>query len=200
MTFADKGTSFRIWDSWEQRAIVSLALLYPSKATEIEKGTVMKKGIIALMACVFALCLALVGCGGSGGSGGDAKAAWVGTWDLVEMEENGEVTGSEDIEMLKSLGLEVYLELNEDGAGSLVLFGEPMTGKWEAKSATEGSFTIEGQTVDMKIADSKLNMEQNGSKLTFQKGEARSGSAAAASSAAASSEAASGSASSSSAS
>ncbi len=145
----------------------------------------MKKGVIALLACVFALCLALVGCGGGSGSSGDVKAAWVGTWDLVEMEENGEVTGSEDLEMLRSLGLDVYLELNQDGTGSLVLFGEAMDGKWEAKSATEATFTLEGQTVDMKIADSKLAMEQNGSKLTFKKGEARSSSAAAASSASA---------------
>ena len=140
----------------------------------------MKKGIIALMACVFALSLALVGCSG-GGSGADAKAAWVGTWDLVEMEENGQVTGSEDLEMLRSLGLDVYLELSEDGKGALVLFGEAMNGTWEAKSATEASFTYEGQTIEMKIADSKLTMEQNGSKLTFQKGEARSSSSASAS-------------------
>lgn len=159
----------------------------------------MKKGIIAMMACVFALCLALVGCGGSGGSGGDAKAAWVGTWDLTEMEESGQVTGSDDLQMLRDLGLDVYLELGQDGTGSLVLFGEPMTGKWEAKSASEASFTYEGETIGMKIADGKLTMEQGGSKLTFEKGAERSGSAAA-SSAAASSAAASGSASSSSAS
>ncbi|MBQ9041756.1 MAG: lipocalin family protein [Eggerthellaceae bacterium] len=151
----------------------------------------MKKGIIALLACVFALSLSLVGCGGGGGNAADAKAAFIGTWDLVEMEENGEVTGSEDLDMLKALGLDVYLELNEDGTGALVLFGEAMNGTWEAKSATEGTFKIENETVDMKIADSKLTMEQSGAKLTFAKGEARSSSAAAASSEAASSEAAS---------
>lgn len=137
----------------------------------------MKKGIVALMACVFALSLALVGCGGGGG-GADAKAAWVGTWDLYEMEENGSVTSSDDIEMLKALGLDVYLDLGQDGKASLVLFGEAMDGTWEAKSTTEATFTMEGQTVSMAIADSKLTMEQNGSKLVFKKGEARSGSAA----------------------
>jgi len=151
----------------------------------------MKKGIIALMACMFALCLALVGCGGSGGSGADAKAAWVGTWDLVEMEESGQVTGREDLETLKSLGLDVYLEINQDGTGSLVLFGESMSGTWEAKSATEGTFTLEGQKIDMKIADSKLTMDQNGAKLVFEKGTPRSSSAAAASASATSASAAS---------
>ena len=149
----------------------------------------MKKGIIvALFACVFALSLALVGCGGGGG---DVKAAWVGTWDLTEMEEGGQVTGSEDIEMLKGLGLTVNLELKEDGTGALVLFGESMDGKWEAKSATDATFTYEGQTINMKITDGKLTMEQNGSKLTFVKGTASSASASAASAASASASAAS---------
>ena len=138
----------------------------------------MKKGlIVGLFACVFALSLALVGCGG----GGDVKAAWVGTWDLSEREEDGEVTSSDDIQMLKELGLTVQLELKEDGTGALVLFGESMQGKWEAKSATDATFTYEGQTINMKIADGKLTMEQNNSKLTFVKGTASSASASAAS-------------------
>lgn len=149
----------------------------------------MKKGIfVALFACVFALSLALVGCGGGGG--GDAKASWVGTWDLTEMEENGEVTGPDDISMLKDLGLSVELDLKDDGTGALVLFGESMEGKWEAKSATDATFTYEGQTINMKVADGKLTMEQNNSKLTFAKGAASSsGSAAASASAAAESSA-----------
>ena len=37
-----------------------------------------KKGVMALMACVFALCLALVGCGSNEAAN---KAAFVGTWE-----------------------------------------------------------------------------------------------------------------------
>ena len=143
----------------------------------------MKKGIIALLACMFALSLALVGCGGGGG---DAKAAWVGSWDLVEMEENGQVTTSDDLQMLKDLGITVTLELNEDGTAALVIFGEKAEGEWEAKSATEGTFKAEDAAVDMKIADGKLTMEQNGEKLVFEKAEAAAGSSAAASDSAAS--------------
>lgn len=133
----------------------------------------MKKGVIALLACVFALSLALVGCGGAGG--GDVKSAWVGTWDLYEMEENGQLTSSDDVELLKSYGIDVYLELNEDGTGSLVLFNADSTtdGEWEAASTTSGTFTAKGQTIDMSIADGKLIMEQGGTKFTFVAGEAR---------------------------
>lgn len=131
-----------------------------------------KKGVIALMACVFALCLALVGCGG--GNNAEAnKAAFTGTWDLVEMDQNGQVTGSDDLETLKSLGLEVYVNLNQDGTAALVLFGDAMEGTWEAASTTAGTLTLEGQQVNMTIEDSKLKFEQEGASLTFQKGEAK---------------------------
>lgn len=130
-----------------------------------------KKGVIALTACVFALCLALVGCGTS--SSESNKSAFTGTWDLVEMEQDGEVTNSDDLEKLKSLGLEVYVNLNEDGTVALVLFGEPMEGTWEATSATAGTLTLKGQQVNMTIEDSKLKFAQEGASLTFQKGEAK---------------------------
>ena len=129
-----------------------------------------KKYLIALFSCAFALCLALVGCGDNGAS---AKAAFTGTWDLVEMSQGDQVTGSDELETLKSLGLEVYVNLNEDGKSALVLFGEVIDGTWEANSTTEGTITMEGQQVSMKIADSKLTFEQEGAKLTFQKGQAK---------------------------
>ena len=151
-----------------------------------------KKGIIALLSCVFALCLALVGCGGN--SEADNKAAFTGTWDLVEMSQGNEVTGSDELNTLKSLGLEVYVNLNEDGTSALVLFGEVINGTWQATSTTAGTITMEGQNVNMSIADSKLSFEQEGAKLTFQKGEAKqvpSSSSSAASESSSASEAAS---------
>ena len=129
-----------------------------------------KKGVIALMACVFALCLALVGCGDNAAAN---KAAFTGTWDLVEMNQDGQVTGSDDLETLKSLGLEVYVNLNEDGTAALVLFGEAMNGNWEATSTTAGTITLDNQKVDMTIEDSKLKFAQENASLTFQKGEAK---------------------------
>ena len=167
-----------------------------------EKGPEMKKAIVALC-CVFALSLALVGC--SAGGAANPKAAWVGTWDLSEMESNGSTTSSEELETLRSLGLDVYMELNEDGTSALVLFGESMPGTWEAKSAEEATLTMSESSsapITMKMADSKITMEQNGSKMVFKKGEKRtasSSSASASASASAASASASGSSSSSSA-
>lgn len=131
-----------------------------------------RKVIVAVLSCVFACCLALVGCG-SGGANNAAKEAFMGTWDLVEMNENGEVTTQEDIETLKAFGLEVYVNLNEDGSSELVVFGDAKEGSWEAKSETEGSMTIDGELVNMSIADERLTVEQGESSLVFVKGEAK---------------------------
>lgn len=133
-----------------------------------------KKGVIAAISCAFALCLALAGCGGgqsSADAAKEAKEAFAGTWDLVEMTQDGEQTGAEDLEMLKSLGLEVFVNLEEDGTAALVLFGTPLEGTWEAASTTEGTLVLDGQEVAMTITDSKLTFEDQGSSLTFEKGE-----------------------------
>ena len=130
-----------------------------------------KKVLIAVFACVCALCVALVGCTDEKAA---AKAAFSGTWDLVELTQGEEVTSSQDLDTLRNLGLEVFLNLNEDNTAALVMFGEALDGKWEATSKTEGTLTLEDQTITMKIADSKLTLEQQGSKLTFQKGQAKS--------------------------
>ena len=162
----------------------------------------MKKlGIITSLCCALVLSLALFGCGGGSGSGSAsgqndaeaAKAAFKGTWDLVSMTQNGEETSKDDISMLAALGLEVYLNLNEDGTAELVFFGESMSGSWEASSTTQGSVTLDGSAVEMKIEGENLLMEQSNASLTFKKGTARSASSQAAaskSSAAASSAAA----------
>lgn len=143
----------------------------------------MKKGVVVLLACMFALSLLLVGCGG----GGDAKADWTGTWEVVEAEENGKATDADSLQMLKDLGIDTYLELNEDGTGRFVKFGEAFEGTWETKSASEGSFTVGEQANAMSVADDKLVLNYGSDKFTFEKGESRSDGSAASSESASSS-------------
>lgn len=136
-----------------------------------------KKAIIALIAGIFALSLALVGCSGnSGGSGEDptaaAKKAFTGTWDMVEMSQGDDITGSDDIETLKALGLEVYLNLNEDNTAEFVMFGEAIEGTWEASSPTSGHLDLGTAVGDMTLADERLTFEQDGSSITFARSDA----------------------------
>jgi len=136
-----------------------------------------KKGLIALVICVFAFSLTLVGCGGSKENAEDpvatAKKAFIGTWDMVEMTQGSDVTGPDDIETLKALGMEVYLNLNENGKADFVVFGENLEGTWTASSPTSGTLDLGTAQGNMTISDSQLKFEQDGSSITFKKGEAK---------------------------
>ncbi len=129
----------------------------------------MKRILKAILASLV-LCLALAACGGGGGSAAepvDYKADFVGTWEISKMVQDGEETSTEDLDLMKQYGLNVYLELNEDGTSSLELFGEPMEGTWEATAAGNGTITIDGQSVSMVLDGNLLTLEQEGSTLSF---------------------------------
>jgi len=128
----------------------------------------MKKyRILIIAACVAVVAsLALVGCFGGKGK---ADAAWVGNYKLVEMAENGEVTGADDLATLEALGLTVTLSMNEDHTAVLDMFGETMSGTWEAKSTSAGTLTMQNQKIDLSLSNGRLTMSQNGTSLTFQK-------------------------------
>ena len=143
----------------------------------------IKAGLAGLFAAM--LCFAVAGCGAGGGAD-DPKAAFIGSWTLAEL--SGENSASaEDIELMKSLGITVDMTLNEDGTGSLDLFGEVMDGEWSATSATQATLTLKGEAVDLTLADDKLSMTQDGAEMIFVKSAAASSSQASSAPAAASS-------------
>ena len=53
------------------------------------------------------------------------------------------------------------------------MFGEPLDGTWEAKSATEAKFTIDGSPITATITDGKLQMTDDGYAMTFERGEVK---------------------------
>ena len=133
--------------------------------------------VCALVACAMTLCLALTGCGGGGATNDkDAKEAFIGSWKLAGMVSDGEEATAEDIAMLDAFGMSVGLNVNEDGTCALIMFGEPLDGTWEAKSATEAKFTIDGSPITATIADGKLQMTDGGYAMTFERGEVKANS------------------------
>lgn len=125
----------------------------------------MKKGLklCAILACAFALCLALVGCGDDAEA---KKKPFVGTWELTEMD--GATT--DDIQLLKDWGMAVECTFSNDGAFKMSLFDQGVEGTWEAKSTTEGSIKTNEGSADMTISDGKLSFEDgSGNKMTFSK-------------------------------
>ncbi len=125
--------------------------------------------IVAMLAMVFAL----AGCsGGFGGLLQDGSKNFIGDWKLVGMEEDGDVMSEDDIASLEDYGLSVGLTVNEDGTFTLAYFGTELNGEWSAKSATEAEFDVDGEKAIATLADEKISIEQNDSKLVFGKGKA----------------------------
>ncbi|MBP3866369.1 MAG: hypothetical protein J6D25_00980 [Eggerthellaceae bacterium] len=123
-----------------------------------------KIGIIAALVCAFVLCFALVGCGG----GSVDKTKFTGTWTLESGSD--ENLDADSIELMKSLGLEVNLTLNDDDTGKLDMFGQQEAVTWEATSATEGKLSMEGSgSANLKVEDNKLVMSDDSSSMTFAK-------------------------------
>lgn len=90
----------------------------------------------------------------------------VGYYELYEMSSDDEDYSYEDLQNLKSLGLEVTLELRDDKTGTLNLFGETMDLTYDNKN-----MTVDGEYAPYKVDDNKITMEQDGQKLVFQKAE-----------------------------
>lgn len=120
----------------------------------------MKKSIALVMAMMFVFVLA--GCGG----GGSKESAQVGSWKLVSFETGGQST---DLSQLEQMGMTGILTLTEDKKASLDLFGETMSGTWEADGDSGVALTFEGTTQKGTIASGKMTLEQDGDKLVFEK-------------------------------
>lgn len=121
--------------------------------------TKMNKVLAVAMALI--MVLALAACGGGSGSG---KAAVVGTYTLYEMTTEG-TTISND--MLTSLGMdEIFLEMKEDGTGSMTIDGEASGFKWDDKNIHDETT---GDDIGYTYKDGKLTMNWDGSTMVFQK-------------------------------
>ena len=126
-----------------------------------------KLGIIAVCAMALALCFALVGCGGVD------KSKYTGDWQLAYGSD--ENLDADSIALMESLGLKVVLTLNEDGTGSLDMFGSKLSVSWEAKSNTEGTLTMNDNGTDTS-ADLSLSeggeltiTDSTGASMTFKR-------------------------------
>ena len=106
------------------------------------------------------------GAGAAGAAAGLATSSssngtdWaVGTWTLYEItdtDEPDEAVSPEEVQQLDAMGMTVTMTLNEDGTGSMDMFGEPYNVTWE--DAGGGTYTIylEGSPATAMLADAYL--------------------------------------------
>lgn len=123
----------------------------------------MKKLSTAL-ALAFALVLsfALVGCGGGSK---DYSENFVGTWKLTSMSD----TSEEDLEFLEAFGMTILLDFNEDKTLSMDVMGESLEGTWEAKSASECTLTVDGESMTATLSGEELTLSSDGEEMGFKK-------------------------------
>lgn len=118
-------------------------------------------GVVAALCCVLALCFALVGCGGSA-----SKADYTGDWKLASSSDANYDEAS--IKLMRSLGKDVSLTLNDDGKGTLTMLDDQTSVTWEAKSGTEGKLKAGDTETSLTLEGDKLTMDDyKGSSYTF---------------------------------
>ena len=123
----------------------------------------MKKLLsITALALVIALSLAFTGCSGAQK---DASANFQGSWKMTNVAGATE----DDIALMEAFGMNVVLDLNEGKTAVLNMMGEEMSGTWEAKSETECTLTIEGDSVTGNLSGEELTFAIEGEEMTFKK-------------------------------
>lgn len=128
----------------------------------------MKRILLSFVVCS-ALVLGLAGCASSNNDEAQSRDAFSGHWDLVQIDSGNDTVEQEDLDRLRSQGLDVYLVLTEDGAATLSLFDGITEGSWTPKNKTEASLSLDnGETITMTISDDVLSMGQNGQALHFE--------------------------------
>lgn len=127
----------------------------------------MKRRAIALLACAFALCLALASCGGSGAKN-DAES-FIGTWKLTSIEGENTPISESEMELMESMGMSITLTLSEDRSAAFDFLGEALTGTWEAKGGSTAVFNSGGDSINLTLADGKLTMSYENDSMVFIK-------------------------------
>ena len=126
----------------------------------------MKKilATIVALAGAMALSFVLVGCGGGG-----AQQTIAGDWTLYEITgDEASAASPEDVQSLADMGMTVTMTLNEDGTGTMNMFGEQMDLTWET---TDSGFSIaiQGDAAPATLTDNgNLSVDAgDGSALVF---------------------------------
>lgn len=133
--------------------------LFAIEREEEEMGKKIGR-ILAIVACAFALCLVVTACGSS------KKYAeeFVGHYQIVSMDYDGESISEDDMESLREWGLDVVMVLDEDGTGEINLMGEVSDVTWEATGEGEGTIVLDGEYGgNISLADGQLTITEDGS-------------------------------------
>ena len=99
----------------------------------------------------------------------DENAAVVGDWTAVEFDsEEFEDLSDEELAMVEEMLSAITLSFDADGTGVLSMDGEDEAFEW-ADNGDTISMTKDGDTIEAKLSDGKLVMEDEGMTIVFKK-------------------------------
>ncbi len=116
----------------------------------------VKKLLLSLM--VLVVIFSLVACGGG--------SKFVGEWQSVAIEENGKKYEGEY--MGQTLNNLMQLEIKKDSTLVLKDMGFSVEGTWSEKDGV-GTFTVEDESINGKIIDKQLVLEDGEFKIYLEK-------------------------------
>lgn len=135
----------------------------------------MRRMRIATLAIAAALAAMLGACGGGATDGVDIpsleslEAGFVGTWEIESATStDGDIT-ADDIEAMNDLGMNVTVDLGDDGTMLIDVFGDQTTGTWEIKDENTLTLSVEGEPLDAPVEDGMLTLSYEGQTMTFEK-------------------------------
>ena len=111
---------------------------------------------LALLAVCVVLACVLVLAHGCRHDRQETANALVGTWELYQRIGGEAAASPEDVARAKSEGLVVYLQLDEDGSGTLDLFGRDIEVSWASKRHNTGTLTIGDDAATMRVDGSGM--------------------------------------------
>lgn len=130
-------------------------------------------GILTLLACVTALCLALGACSGGGGGGNapSGGSAFAGKWMMYETTEGGEVINYDQADPeTKALMEQNTIVFSDDGTMSISDDGQDIEGTWEATGETIGTALVNDMTFTLAIDGDMLTIvNPQGASMTMKR-------------------------------
>ncbi len=82
-----------------------------------------------------------------------------GYYKLVSINSDGQVT---DASMLEAFGMAIYMVLQEDGSGDIIMFGEPMKLTWD-----DHTISIDGEAAEYVYLDGVISIVTETSTMDF---------------------------------
>ena len=125
--------------------------------------------IILVAACL----LVLAGCA-SGQSQPQAEdaGAFVGSWELYDIDykdDRDDIDHQTYLDLVELMDWRVMLDLNEEGAASIVSVGTVSIGSWEPAGSDAITIVLSGETIAASLADGMLCMDVEDARLRFEK-------------------------------